>query len=306
MPSVPHTSENFTDVLDPRFDRIWNDEYNAHPDYIPILFDQVTHSGRDNMRYSSVSALDDFQPFTGTVQYQAQSQGYDVIMTFLEFVSGFQLDRKLYDDDQYDIWDDDMRALAAAAYRTRQKHAARMLNNAFSVDTLFYVNSEGVALCSNSHTTTTGASTSVGFDNLLSGELSATNVASARIQMRGFRGSQAERISMQPDELWYPKEKYEIAAEIINSSGKVDTAENNINVHQGRYTGREWDYLTDANNWFMCDSTARRMAVKWADRIQLEYGFAEDFDSFTAKYRAYMRYANCYRDWRWIIGSQVS
>jgi hypothetical protein len=303
---VPHRSENFTDILDPRFEAIWNDEYNQHEDMIPFFYASVGSNGRNNMTFSSVSTIEDFQQFAGTVQYQDQFQGYDSTMTYLEWVNGFQLERKLWDDDQYQIWDDSPRALAASAYRTRQKHAARMFNNAFSVDTLFYNHSEGVALCSNNHTTTTDASTATGFDNVITGELTATSVATARIQMVQFRGMQAEIIQVKPDTLLYPPDLYEQAWEIINSAGKLDTANNNSNVHEGRYTGREWNFLTDSNNWFMMDSTYMKLMLKWCDRIPLEYGFVEDFDTFTAKYRAYMRYSMLWRDWRFILGANVT
>jgi len=304
--AVPHTSANFADLLDPRFERIFNDEYNAHPDMIPVLYDMVPHNGRNNMTFSSVTTIEDFQQFQGTVTYQDQHLGYDSTATYLEWVNGFQLERKLWDDDQYNIWDDKPRALAASAYRTRQQHAARMFNNAFAVDTLFYTNSEGVALCSDSHTTTTGASTATGFDNVITGSLTATSVQTARVQMVQFRGPQAERIQVMPDTLLFPPDLYEEAFEIVNSPGKLETANNNANVHEGRYRLVEWNYLTDTNNWFMMDSSYMRLFLKWIDRIPLEYGFVEDFDTFAAKYRAYVRYAMVWRDWRFVLGAQVS
>jgi len=304
--AVPHTSANFADLLDPRFERIFNDEFNAHPDMVPVLYDMVPHNGRNNMTFSSVTTIEDFQQFQGTVTYQDQHLGYDSTATYLEWVNGFQLERKLWDDDQYNIWDDKPRALAASAYRTRQQHAARMFNNAFAVDTLFYTNSEGVALCSDSHTTTTGASTATGFDNVITGSLTATSVQTARVQMVQFRGPQAERIQVMPDTLLFPPDLYEEAFEIVNSPGKLEVANNNANVHEGRYRLVEWNYLTDTNNWFMMDSSYMRLFLKWIDRIPLEYGFVEDFDTFAAKYRAYVRYAMVWRDWRFVLGAQVS
>lgn len=305
--ATPMTPQEFADLMDPRFERIFNDEYNAHPDMIPVLYDTVPHNGRQDMSFSSVSTLEDFQQFTGSVSFQSQYQGYDSTMTFLEWVNGFQLTRKLIDDDQYQIWDDKPRALAASAFRTRQQHAARMFVNAFSVDTLFYNNSEGVALCSNSHTTTTGASTASGFDNLITSALSAVSVATARIQFAQFRGPQAEIYSSMADTLLFGTNNYEKAFEIVNSPGKLDTANNNANVHEGRYRLIEWRYLDSApNNWFMLDSTLMKLFLKWSDRVPLEYGFAEDFPTFVAMYRAYMRYAMVWRDWRFILGAQVS
>lgn len=304
--ATPHTSTQFADLLDPRFQRIFNDEYKRLPDMLPNFFSTEPHNGRDSMKYSSVGTLADFDEFTGNVTYKSLSQGYDSTMTFVEFTNGVQVERKLYDDDQYNIMNQRPRALAASAFRTRQKHGARQLNMAFNIDNYFYVNTEGVALCSNSHTTTSGASTASGFDNLVTTSMTATAVAAARIQMNGFRGDQAERISVMPDELWYPPDLYEAAYEIMAASGKVDTALNNPNVHQGQYKGYEWNYLTSTKNWFMCDSTMRRQMMYWTDRIPLEFAMIEDFDTFVGKWRAYMRYGNIWTDWRFILGANVT
>ena len=305
---VPHISNNFGDLLDPRFQKIFraSEEYNQTQDYLKELYTFVSTNGRNDMRWSQVGTFPDFSEFTGNVSYSSQSQGYDTVSTPVEFTNGFQVERKLFDDDQYHIMDQKPAELSDAAFRTRQKHGARLLNNAFAVDNYFYNNSEAVALCSNSHTTTSGASVASGFDNLTTASLTATAVAAARIQMVGFRGAEAETISVMPDELWYPPNLFEQAFEIINAQGKVDSANNNPNVHQGRYQGREWVYLSDTNNWFMCDSRMRKRMVFWVDRIPLEFAFIEDFDTLIAKWRGYMRYSHAHTNWRWIIGGQVS
>ncbi len=303
---VPHVSQAFGDLLDPRFQKIFHDEYQALPDMIGKLFTMVSTNGRNNMTWSNVGTLPDFTEFTGTVGYSSQNLGYNTTGTPVEFSNGIQVERKLYDDDQYHIMDQKPRALAQSAFRTRQKHAARVLNNAFSIDNYFYVNSEGVALCSDSHTTTSGASVATGFDNKVTSAMSAVAVAAARIQMVQMRGDQAERISISPDELWGPPDLYEVAFEIISSMGKVDTANNNRNVHQGVYTFYEWNYLTSTKNWFLCDGAMRKQYVFWSDRIPLEYAMAEDLDTLIAKWRAYMRYFNAVTDWRWITGASVT
>jgi hypothetical protein len=206
--AVPHISTNFADVLDPRFQEIFWEEYYELPDMVPRLYSMPPNNGRQ---------------FTGTVDYGSFNQGYDTILTPLEFTRGIQAERKLLDDDQYNILDARPKGIAASAFRTRQLHGAQRFNSAFSTSSspTFYVNSEAVAMCSNSHTTTSGASTATGFDNLTTAALSATAVAAARILMVDFRGDQAERISVIPDELLFPPNLYEEAYEIINASGKV-------------------------------------------------------------------------------------
>jgi len=303
---VPHASGNFGDLLDPRFQRIRDEEYKRLPDKLPDIYAFVPSNGRNNMQWSGVGTLPDFSQWGGNVTYESQSQGYDTTLTYLAFVNGLQIERDLYEDDQYHVMDQKPRALAASAYRTRQKHGALIFNNMSTVDNFFANNTEGVALVSNSHTTTSGASTATGFDNLTTAAMSAVTVTASRIQMRGFRGDQAERISVMPDELWYPTELCEVAYEIIAASGKVDTALNNPNYHQGKYKGHEWEFLTSTRNWAMVDGTMRRMSLNWVDRIPLEYAMIEDFESMAAKWRAYMRYGAAWTDWRWICGAVVA
>ncbi len=259
------------------------------------------------MRFSQVSGYGDIPEFSGSVTYQSAAQGYDTTLTPLEFASGIQVERRLFDTDQYGIMNQRPAGLARSAQRTRQKHGARIWNNAFSVDTKFYNNSESVALCSNSHTTTVqSASTASGFDNLITTALTATAVATARIQMRGFRDAAANRGDIEPDELLFPPDLYEVAFEINASMGKVDTAENNRNVHFGRYTMKEWNYLSDTNNWFLMDQSLRGESLKWFDSVPVEFAQAEDLDTLVAKWRLYQVYANGHLDWRWILGANVS
>lgn len=306
---VPSISENFGDLLDPRFQEIFDNtmKYEQQRSMLSELFSYPADNGRNDMRWSEVGALGDWNQFTGTVTYDDMAQGYDVTATHLEFASGIQVERKLFDDDQYQIMDQRPAELATAGVRTREKHGARIFNNAFSTDNFFYSHSEGVALCSNSHTTTAaGVSTATGFDNLVTDALSATALTAARIQMVKYRDDRANRINVVPDELLIPPDLFDVAYEIVASMGKVDTAENNRNVHEGAYTIKEWRYLTDTNNWFLMDSTMRRRFLQWVDRIPMEFAFAEDLDTLVAKWRGYTRYSNTWINWRFILGGQVS
>jgi hypothetical protein len=305
MPT-PMNSSGHGDLLDPRFQKIFVDTLKPLPDMLGEVFTMVPTNGRNNMTWSEVGTLSDWDEFTGTIGYTSMNQGYDVTMTPVEFSKGTQVERKLYDDDQYHIMDQKPRGMAESLHRTRQKHGARPFNNAFSNDTYFYNHSEGVPLCSNSHTTTAGVSTAVGFDNLSTASLTAVAVFSARLQMIGFLGDQANKIDVMPDELWYPPDLSEQAFEIVKSQGKVDVANNNRNFHEGRYKTYEWQYLNNTKNWFMCDSSLRRQYLFWCDRVSAEFAMVEDFDTLVAKWRGYARYGQTYINWRFINGSQVS
>lgn len=306
MATTPMVSGSFGDLLDPRFQKIFSDEKKQLKSMIGEIYTIVPTNGRNNMTWSEIGTLSDWAEFTGTVDFASLNQGYDVTMTPLEFTKGIQVERKLYDDDQYHIFDQRPKQLVYSGHRKREKDAARIFNNGFSNDTYFYVHSEAVALCSNSHTTTSGASTASGFDNLSTASLTATAVFAARLQMLGFRDDQAEKYDIEPDELWFPPDLGEAAFEIVKSAGKIDTANNNRNFHEGRYTLHEYRRLTDANNWFLCDSAQRKQYLFWCDRIPMEFAFIEDFNTLVAKWRGYYRVGMTYTNWRWCNGSQVS
>lgn len=301
----PMTSGAWSDLLDKRVTVLHNDRLKQLSDRVGDFYNMQSSSDSYE-RSSEAGALPDFVEFGGTVTYQNQNQGYDVTYTHKEFVNGFQITRDLYDDDRHGVWERKPKALADAYMRTRQKHGARVFNNAFSVDTYFFSNSEGVALCSNSHTTTSGASTASGFDNLITSSLTATAVEAARIQFRGFRGDQAERISVMPSMLLIPIDLYGRAHEIVMSSGKPSSANNDSNVHKGAYKIVDWEYMTDTNDWFMIDESAMKDMLNWYDRIKLEFGMAEELDTLVAKWRAYARYSAGWDNWRWILGASVS
>lgn len=304
---VPQTSTAHQDLFDRRFSKIFDETYSQLPEMRPSLFTvQSARKGPDE-KMSQTGELGDFSEFTGNLDYDATNQGYDVTATHVEWAKGMKIERKLMDDDLFMVMDRQPKKLARAANRTKESHASRVFTMAFSLDNLFYSHSEGVALCSNSHTTTApGVSTATGFDNLGTSALSAVAVEAARIQMRDFRGDRAERINVMPDEIWIPTNLYATAYEIVASMGKVDSAENNRNVHEGQYTIYEWNYMSDANDWFMCDSAMRKENLLWFERIPVEFDRASDFETYEKKYRSYMRYSYMWIDWRWIMGHLVS
>lgn len=294
--------------LTARFTRIFYETLDPLPDRIDDFFFRMD-SSRVNERFSGVGTYGSIPLFTGSVTYADIAQGYDSTLTPLEFAAGMQIERALMDDDQHDVIDSRPKTLATAVNRQIQVEGARGFNNSFSVDTRYNSHSEGVALCSNSHTTTSGASTANGFDNLITGAFNLVNLATARVQMKGFRGDQAERISIMPDLVLFPAQSiYVDVFEVLNSAGRPDTANRADNVHKGAYKSIEWEYLTDVNDWWLIESSKMKSPSGniWIDRVKPEFAFVEAFDQIIGKWRTYFRVGQGHWDWRWINGAQVS
>lgn len=310
MPN-PAIVTNFPDLteLTAKFTDIFNERFKDEGDLVPSFY-KVVNNSAINTRYSTLSGMGQLVEFTGSINYGDVAQGYDVTITPVQFARGFSIERLLADTDQSDLMNAKPRALGSAAARTRNTHAVRPFDNAFSVDSFFASHTEGVAMCSNSHTTTTGASTATGYDNLSTAALSSVAVSSMRVQMLNFRDEQGERIAnLKPDTLLVPQQgnMEEVAWEIMNSMGKVDEATNNANFNKGRYGVKAEIYLSDANNFFMYDSgMCKDNGLVWQEATKPEFAMVEDFDTLIAKWRVYGRWANHWISWPWIVGAQVS
>ncbi len=304
---VPHTTEAFGDLLDIRFQEIFDRQFPAAHDMLPELFNFEPNNGRIDMRFSEVSGYGDIPEFSGSVTYQSAAQGYDTTITPVEFASGIQVERRLFDTDQYSIMNQRPAGLARSAQRTRQKHGARPFNNAFSVDkqVLQQLGSRGALL---------GLAYHRGAERLDGKRLRQPRHHGVERDGPGRgahpdarfpgRGGEPDRRRARRDSL--SARPLRDRLEINSSMGKVDTAENNRNVHFGRYTMKEWNYLTDTNNWFLMDSSLRSDALKWFDSVPVEFAMAEDLDTLVAKWRLYMVYGNGHRDWRFISAPRVS
>ena len=307
---------SFGDLLDPRFREIITEQFQKrHEDMVPVFWGMpgATTPMRDTERYSEVSGLTPAGQFTGAVDYASFYQGYDTTATYSEWAQGIQINRTLQEWDQKNVIEERPKKLADSFWRRRQIEAHRWLRNAFSVDTFYHNRTEGVALCSNSHTTTTGASTTAGFDNLATTPFAATSLRTLQIQMADFRDLQGQPIDLWGDTIIYPVDLYEEVYEAVASQGRVDAATNNRNVHYGAYTMialRNKVDFTDTNDWYFVDGTLMKDMLLWFDQVwpggQPEFGFTEDFDTFNAKYRGYSRWTNLIRDWRFLVGAQVS
>jgi len=99
-------TENFADLLDARFRRIYDKEYKAAVDesMVPMLFGMET-SSRNYEKVSGVGGMTTIPTFDGSITYDKIGQLYDKEFTFPEYAGGIKVERKLYDDDLFSIMD---------------------------------------------------------------------------------------------------------------------------------------------------------------------------------------------------------
>lgn len=247
---------------------------------------------------------------SGRVQYDERNKGFKKTYTHAEFAKGFVVTRRLIDDNLTSIAFDNATDLGDAAFRKREKSAAALFNNAFSgsgVDDEGFAlaGADGVALVSDSHPRNAADSTAQ--DNNYALSLTKDNVRTIRTAMMKTTDDVGDLLNVMPDTLLVPPELEDDALVIIRSVlDPGATITNAINPQAGRFNVLSWHYLTDANAWFMIDSARMKRDLIWYERIPVEFGAEEDFDTLQKKFRAYMRYSRGFRDWRWISGSNPS
>lgn len=293
-------SEQFGYLLDPGLRKIFMDEYGRPGSLIDQLYGMEKSNKATEYDYA-IGGLDDLEEFDGTIPYGDFTGQYRVSYSHKEWVKGLKVERKLVDDELYNVINKRPQTLGLVTQRTRDKHGASVFNNAFN--TSVFTGGDSKALCASDHSNNTNSTTQ---SNLGTSALSATSLSSARLAMRGFMDDTDNLINSMGDTLVVPPELEQTAWEITMSDKKVDTADNTANFQKGRYKVLVWDYLSDTDNWFLIDSRYTKLFLKWFNRIPVEFNKDKDFDTYLAKWSVYTRYSYGFSDWKWVYGSNVS
>ena len=270
---------------------------------VPAEKDMFYNTRTGKKKTETYLEMGDMRPmgeFKGSIDYDDVSQGYEFTKTATQFAKGIKLERQLIDTDQLSVVEDITQGLGRKAHERIATDIWFPFNNAFntSITTL-----DGLALCSTAHTSSNGGSNQSNRGTTAFGPIA---VESTRILMKKFLSNTDSRININPDTIIGPEDIFEAVFEVINASGKVDTAVNNPNFHKGKYNFVHSVWCDDTNNWWMVDSRLMKKYMDWFDIAELEFFKAKDFDGLTAKFADYMHYGYIPRDWRFAFGHEVS
>jgi len=297
-------SEQWAELLSPGLKSIFTLQSDAlaAKAKAPLLFN-VMSSAKANEYALGTGGFADWKEYKGAIEYDDADQGYKTTFTHTEFARGFKVERKLVDDDLYNVINARPAGLALAAQRKREKDAANIFINAFASG----MGADSQYLCDGSHPASP-ANTASTQSNAGTTALSRDAIIATRKLMRAFEDDRGELINVNPDTLLIPPELEDVVYPLTQSVLKPGGANNDAN-----YIGSlglnviVWDYLTDSNNWFMIDSMLAKQHLLWFDRVPLEFSVDPSSDfNLEAKYRGYMRYSLGWSDWRCVYGHLVS
>ena len=236
------------------------------------------------------------------VQFDQAQETFTARYTNETVALAFAITEEAIEDNLYDrLASRYTKALARSMANTKQVKAAAVLNNAFDAN---FAGGDGVELCSTVHPTLAGT-----FSNELAvaSDLNETSLEQALIDVAAFTDERGLKIAAQGTKLIIPSALQFTADRLMNSAGRVGTADNDINavrnmgmVPQG-YTVNH--YLTSNKKWFL--KTDVPNGLKHFVRAPIKTSMEGDFDTGNVRYKARERYVFGFSDPRGIFGSNA-
>ena len=194
--------------------------------------------------------------------------------------------------------------LSKAVVETKNILAANVLNNGF---TSGYTQDggDGVILFSASHPSIYGNQSNVVTSNP---DLSEAAIEAANIQIQNLRDDRGLRINLKPRKILVNHQQAPDLDRILNSSLRVDTANNDLNfikasglVPEGYYAT---PYLTDTDAWYVL--TDAMDGLQFFNRYDSPVEMDNVFDNKNACYSKLIRVSQGWINYRAVMASQGS
>lgn len=303
-------SPQWPDILDPRFRKIYGDELKAIPQTGPTIFHMET-SSRNIEKDSSATGLSKLvlRAEGQAITYEDEVQGFDVTYTHVERALGTSVSNKLWEDDLKQVMLRKPADLARAKARTEEQVMADVFNYSFTAGgggNAAFTSGDALALFSNAHTREDGGATQ---SNYTTTDLKESSIENALVAIRQTLDGKGQQFMAKGDTLIVPPQLQKEARILLDSSGRVGTANNDINPYQGALKLVVWDFIGSAAQggsdtaWFVIDSSLHQLNFFNRSDRGLEGPFY-DFDTKTAKWSVDVRHSVGFSGWRGTYGSK--
>ena len=303
-----HVSENFGKLLYPGLRKVFFETYDEIPEQFPKIFNVQTSSSATETDYG-MGAFGDWEERTSevsTVAYAKIKEGGEVTYRHKAFTKGFMIGRELYDDEKYGQMKKMAKALARAGRAKVEKDAITVLTKGFKGTSGAFTGRDEKELFHDAHTLVDSSKTC---SNIVEGALSRETLKEGLKLMRTQLDEAGNLIQMKATKLIIPPALEDEARRILHSV-QIDGTNNNDTNEYLKSAGLEivvMDYLGEEAGgsdtmWFLQDGSRHELNFFW--RVKPEFKNEEDFDTFVAKYRGYMRYSYGFSDWRGMVGSK--
>jgi hypothetical protein len=237
--------------------------------------------------YFERAGIGDFQVKAegGLITYTDPIFGVELEYPHVRRSNGYKITQEMLDHDQYAEIVKLERDLQISGMEDLEVGGHLLLNNAFgTTDNAGYgfkaTGFDGLALCSTAHTRLDGGTTQ-GNRPSVDANLAWTSLADARQQFQLWTDHRGRRVVANPRVLVVHPNDELTAMELLRSTQKPGTANNEINALAGDFELVVTPYLTDTNSWFLIDPQTFPSVWHWD--VQPRTGMEDDFDTEVVK-----------------------
>jgi hypothetical protein len=234
------------------------------------------------------------------IEYDNAQEAWSARYTHETVAMGFSITEEAIEDNLYDSLSSRYtKALARAMAYTKQVKAAAILNGAFSGATY----GDGKNLCATDHPLVSGGTNSN--RPTVAADLNETSLEAAVIGIAAWTDERELLIAAKPRKLIIPPALQFVATRLLETEGRVGTADNDLNALRSNGSIPEGyainHYLTDSNAWFL--TTDIPNGLKHFTRSPMATSMDADFDTGNSRYKARERYSFGVSDPLGIYGS---
>ena len=293
--------------LEPGLNDLFGLEYNRYENETAEIFDQET----SDRAFEEEVMLGGFAGAPvknegAAINYDTAQESFTARYTNETIALAFAITEEAIEDNLYDrVSARYTKALARSMANTKQIKGTNILNNAFSANAADF-GGDGVSLASTSHPTLTGGN----FSNrsATDADLNETSLEQAVIDIAAFIDERGLKIALKPQKMIIPSALQFVADRLMNSAGRVGTADNDINVfNNSGYIPQGYvvnHYLNDTDAFFI--KTDAPNGFKHFVRTPITTAMEGDFDTGNMRYKARERYSFGFSDPRCVYASQGS
>ena len=240
------------------------------------------------------------KPEGSAVKFDQAQETFTARYTNETVALAFAITEEAIEDNLYDrLASRYTKALARSMAQTKQVKAAAPLNNGLPGGT--FTSGDGVTLFNTSHPTVAGT-----FSNTLAvaADLNETSLEQAMIDIAALTDERGLKIAAKATSMVIPSALQFTADRLMNSAGRVGTADNDINAIRnmgmipGGYSVNH--FLTDTDAFYLITDVPNGM--KHFERAPLTTKMEGDFDTGNVRYKARERYSFGVSDPRGIFG----
>jgi hypothetical protein len=285
----------------PGLNALFGLEYKKYPEEHTMIYETESseRSFEEEVKLSGFAAAP-VKPEGSGIQYDSAQESFTARYTHETIAMGFSITEEAMEDNLYaSLSARYTKSLSRAVAYTKQVKAAFPLNTGFTS----YLCGDGEYLLDTDHPLVSGGTNAN--RPATAADLNETSLEDAVIAIAAWTDERGLLIAARPQKLVIPPALQFVATRLLETEGRVGTADNDINAIKNNGSIPEGyginHYLTDADAWFLMTDVPNGM--KHFNRVKLETSMDGDFDTGNVRYKARERYSFGVSDPLGIYGS---